>query len=118
MTGCTNCGADLQSDASFCVTCGASRKPGEREVEAPASETGCAVCNSRRLSLLGVTLSSWPRCRSCGVHYCGSCRDRLKEKRARWWVPTLTGYEKVCPKCGGGVPRAGRWYYVFFFVPF
>ena len=50
----------------------------------------CIVCDKAPRTLLGVTISSRPSCRSCGVRYW------LEEHRARWWMPTLTGSEPGC----------------------
>ena len=80
----------------------------------------CGNCGddvSRHLGLLGATLSSGSRCRSCGVYYCDRCYDRLRDREVRWWVPTLSEPGKVCRECGGGVTPSLRWYHYLFGNP-
>jgi hypothetical protein len=77
----------------------------------------CGDDVSKRLSLLGVTLSSGPRCRGCRIYYCDRCHDRLRDKKVRWWVPTLSSPGKVCPECGADVPPSLRWYHYLFGGP-
>ena len=72
--------------------------------------TSCGANVRGRLSLLGLTISSDPRCHSCGVYYCDRCRRRLRDKKVQWWRPTY-GQSKACRKCGGGVPKPLRWYH-------
>jgi len=77
----------------------------------------CGNCGDdvrRQLSLLGVTITSGPRCRSCRVYYCDRCHDRLRDKEERWWVPTMSPPGKACRECGGGVHPPLRWHdYLF-----
>jgi hypothetical protein len=61
MPACDNCGAGLRSDATFCVTCGASQKPRAREDESAASRS-CRHCGARLAP---------------GEPVCTSCREAL-----------------------------------------
>jgi hypothetical protein len=62
MPACDSCGADVRSDATFCVSCGASRTAGARENEPSDSVTPrtCSRCGNEFHATPG-----WRVCSSC-----------------------------------------------------
>jgi predicted RNA-binding Zn-ribbon protein involved in translation (DUF1610 family) len=108
MHACINCGADRPSDETLCTSCGISQESGERESGAAPFQTSCVVCNRTRQTLLWWTTSSLHTCPSCGVYYCGRCRDGLRdqESKVRWWMPNPARPGKKCRECEGVVPVA------------
>ena len=79
MPACDNCGDNLRSDATFCVSCGTSQTAGARENEPSDSVTPrtCSRCGNEFDATPG-----WRVCSSCRKASERSSLIRVREQEA------------------------------------
>ena len=81
MPTCTNCGAKLRNDASFCVSCGASQETRQDDVSSSIASSTCPRCGAE------IGEAEARTCPSCGVELVGG---RGVQTKRPWYSRKLT----------------------------